>query len=88
MTDNLQCCKAVVERNVESFESDDTLQRERVMRLPLFVFHLRQSLQPLSKFEERFLFSFRLSSGDTEREQARSSDRETNRGHGEADNER
>jgi len=26
---NLQCCKAVVERNVESFKSDGTLQRKR-----------------------------------------------------------
>jgi len=46
-------CKAVVERNVGSFNGDGTLQRERITRLPLFVFLQRQFLQPRSKHEER-----------------------------------
>ena len=37
------------------------------MRLPLFVFHLRQSLQPLSRHEERFLKSCQTAEWQTGR---------------------
>ena len=65
-----------------SFDEDDTWQRKRECA-HLSLCFLNGILQPRQEHEERFSFvltSSQTVSGDTEREQARFSARETNRG--------